>query len=105
MKSSSPVSSQRAKDLRELGKIREEEKEAYFEERRKEIYGRHDDRVRAEAEATLRLMKRRAEQEFIKAGGDSNDFESEWPELKKALIRNRIKDSLALPQPSLVGDF
>ena len=102
---SSPVSKQRAADLKFLTEHAESEQEAYFEERRKEIYGRRDDRVKAEAEQTIRLMKRRAEQEFIAAGGTDEEFSAEWPELKKVLIRNRIKDSLALPQASLVRGF
>lgn len=102
---SSPVSKQRAADIRELGEIREEEREEVRKAKLDKIYARHNDRVKAEAEQTIRLMKRRAKLEFSAAGGDPDDFESEWPEMKKALIRNRIKDSLALPQPSLVGDF
>lgn len=57
----------------------------------------------ARLEATLRLLKNRAEQEFVKAGGDPDDFEDAWDGgLKEKLLIERVSKFVTLPQPSLV---
>ena len=57
----------------------------------------------ARLEATLRLLKNRAEQEFVKAGGDPEGFESAWDGgLKEKLLIERVSKFVSLPHPSLV---
>ena len=48
------------------------------------------------------MMKRRAEQEFVKAGGDPEGFESAWDSgLKEKLLIERVSKFVSLPHPSL----
>lgn len=106
MKRASPVSKQRADDLRFLTEHEEAEREEERKKRLAEIQGRSSERVKAEAKATLRLLKNRAEQEFVKAGGDIADFQSLWDSgLKEKLLIEHVSKFVTLPQPSLVRDF
>ena len=72
----SPVTKKTAASLRRLQEAREAEREEAQKQTRKKLEDRHLARVKSEA--TLRLLKNRAEQEFVKAGGAPEDFESAW---------------------------
>jgi len=97
-KAVSPVTKKTAASLHRL---QEAQKQT-----RKKLEDRHLARVKSEAEATLRMMKRQAEQEFVKAGGDSEKFEEAWNEgLKEKLLIERVSKFVNLPQASLVRDF
>ena len=102
----SPVTKKTAASLRRLQETREAEREEAQKQTRKKLEGRHLARVKSETEATLRMMKRRAEQEFAKAGGDPDGFEDAWDSgLKEKLLIERVSKFASLPQASLARDF
>ena len=102
----SPVTKKTAASLRRLQEAREAEREEAQKQTRKKLEDRHLARVKSEAAATLRLLKNRAEQEFVKAGGDPDDFKSAWDGgLKEKLLIERVSKFVSLPQASLARDF
>jgi len=105
-KAVSPVTKKRANYLRRLGEAREAEREETQKQARKKLEDRRLVRVKSGAKATLRTMKRRAEQEFVKAGGDPEKFEEVWNSgLKEKLLIERVSKFVNLPQPSLARNF
>jgi len=73
----------------------------HLEKRREEIAEQNDERIKKQAERTLRLMKRRAEQEFIAAGGDPDDFEDAWPKLKEELLKDAVRRKVTETLPPI----
>ena len=87
----SPVTKKTAASLRRLQEARDAEREEAQKQTRKKLEDRHLARVQSEAAATLRPLKNRAEQEFVKAGGDPDDFKSAWDGgLKEKLLIERV---------------
>ena len=81
--------------------IRSDAVKEHLAKRREELAERDQKRLEEQAERTLRVMKRRAEQEFLAAGGDPNDFESAWPELRDELLKDAVRRKVAQTLPAL----
>lgn len=83
-----------ARILRAKQEAREAEKEAARKKRIDGILDRSRKQREAIGRRHLKLLKHKAEQEFVGAGGDPDDFEDEWPGLRDDLIRSNVTANL-----------
>lgn len=88
------VSRKHVKAIRAKAEAREAEKESARKARLDKVLDRSRKQREEIGRRKLALLKNKAEKAFVSGGGDPDDFEDEWPEIRDDLIRSNVKANL-----------
>jgi len=75
--------------------LRSPEVRAHLKKRQKEDAAKNDERIKKQAERTMRILERDAKKQFVSSGGDPADFQDSWDDgLKEEVLRDAVVRTL-----------